>query len=150
VIAGPAVLAGVLGLIGLSGRSLGFDEGATVSIAAQHGAALWRAIAHDGGNMSAYYLFMHVLIGVFGNGLVVLRLPSAIATVLTVALIAVIAQRLFADRRVSAAAGVLAAVSLPLLYWGQAARARVMAVAMAGRPARLRPGGAPGWSSWPR
>ena len=96
VIAGPAILAAVLSLIGLSGRSLGFDEGATASIAAQHGAALWRAIAHDGGNMSAYYLLMHVLIGVFGNGLVVLRLPSVIATVATVALIGVIAERLFA------------------------------------------------------
>jgi mannosyltransferase len=122
VIAGPAVLAAVLSLIGLTGRSLGFDEGATASIAAQHGAALWRAIAHDGGNMSAYYLLMHVLIDVFGNSLFVLRLPSVIATVATVALIAVIAQRLFADRRVSLAAGILAAVSLPLIYWGQTAR----------------------------
>jgi mannosyltransferase len=129
VIAGPAALAAVLTLVGLTGRSLGFDEGATASIAAQHGAALWRAIAHDGGNMSAYYLLMHVLIGVFGNGLVVLRLPSVIATVATVALIAVIAERLFAARRVSLGAGVLAAVSLPLLYWGQTARGYALMVA---------------------
>jgi mannosyltransferase len=129
VIAGPAVLAAVLSLIGLSGRSLGFDEGATASIAAQHGAALWGAIAHDGGNMSAYYLLMHVLIGVFGNGLVVLRLPSVIATVATVALIGAIAERLFADRRVTAASGVLAAVSLPLIYWGQTARGYALMVA---------------------
>jgi mannosyltransferase len=122
VIAGPALLAAVLSLMGLTGRSLGFDEGATASIAAQHGAALWRAIAHDGGNMSAYYLLMHVLIDVFGNSLFVLRLPSVIATVATVALIGVIAQRLFADRRVSLATGILAAVSLPLIYWGQTAR----------------------------
>ncbi|HEX3975041.1 MAG TPA: glycosyltransferase family 39 protein [Solirubrobacteraceae bacterium] len=129
VIAGPAVLAAVLSLIGLSGRSLGFDEGATASIAAQHGAALWRAIAHDGGNMSAYYLLVHVLIGVFGNGVVLLRLPSVIATVATAALIAVIAERLFTDRRVTAAAGVLAAVSLPLIYWGQTARGYALMVA---------------------
>ena len=51
-----------------------------------------------------------------------LRLPSVIATVATVGLIAVIAQRLFADRRVTLAAGVLAALSLPLVYWGQTAR----------------------------
>ena len=121
-IAGPAALAAVLCLIGLGGRSLGFDEGATASIAAQHGSALWRAIAHDGGNMSAYYLLMHVLIGVFGNGLVVLRLPSVIATVATVALIGLIAERLFADRRLVVGAGLLAAVSLPLVYWGQTAR----------------------------
>src|ERR1700758_1449250 len=90
-IAIPAVLAAVLSLIGLSGRSLGFDEGATASIAAQHGSALWHAIAHDGGNMSGYYLVMHVLVGVFGNGLVVLRLPSVVATVATVALIGLVA-----------------------------------------------------------
>ncbi len=130
-IVGPALLAAVLSLIGLTGRSLGFDEGATVSIAAQHGAALWRAISHDGGNMSAYYLLMHVLIGAFGNGLLVLRLPSVIATVATVALIALIAERLFADRRVSLGAGVLAAVSLPLLYWGQTARGYALMVAFA-------------------
>ncbi|HEX3688868.1 MAG TPA: glycosyltransferase family 39 protein [Solirubrobacteraceae bacterium] len=129
VIAGPAALATVLTLLGLGGRSLGFDEGATASIAAQHGAALWRAIAHDGGNMSAYYLLMHVLVGLFGNGLVVLRLPSVVATVATVALISVIAERLFADRRVSLGAGVLAAVSLPLIYWGQTARGYALMVA---------------------
>ena len=129
VIAGPAVLAAVLSVIGLSGRSLGFDEGATASIAAQHGAALWRAIAHDGGNMSGYYVLMHGLVSAFGNGLVVLRLPSAIATVATVALIGLIAERLFDDRRVSLAAGVLAAVSLPLLYWGQTARGYALMVA---------------------
>jgi mannosyltransferase len=122
VIAGPAVLAAVLCLIGLRGRNLGFDEGATASIAAQHGAALWRAIAHDGGNMSGYYLLMHVLISVFGNGLVVLRLPSVVATVATVALIGLLAERLYADRRVVLGAGLLAAVSLPLVYWGQTAR----------------------------
>ena len=122
VIAIPAALAAVLSLIGLGGRSLGFDEGATASIAAQHGAALWHAIAHDGGNMSGYYLLMHVLTGAFGDGLVVLRLPSVVATVFTVALIALIAQRLFADRRVALTAGVLAAVSLPLVYWAQTAR----------------------------
>jgi len=129
VVAIPAALAAVLSLIGLGGRSLGFDEGATVSIAAQHGAALWHAIAHDGGNMSGYYLLMHVLTGAFGNGLVVLRLPSVLATVVTVALIVLIAQRLFADRRVALIAGVLAAVSLPLVYWGQTARGYALMVA---------------------
>jgi mannosyltransferase len=128
-IAIPAGLAAVLSLIGLGGRSLGFDEGATASIAAQHGAALWHAIAHDGGNMSGYYLLMHVVTGAFGNGLVVLRLPSVVATVATVALIALIAQRLFADRLVALVAGVLAAVSLPLVYWGQTARGYALMVA---------------------
>jgi mannosyltransferase len=129
MIAAPAALAAALSLIGLGGRSLGFDEGATGAIAAQHGSALWHSIAHDGGNMAAYYLLIHVLIGLFGNGLIVLRLPSVVATVATVALIGMIARRLFADRRVTLAAGLLAAISLPLLYWAQTARGYALMVA---------------------
>jgi len=117
----PAALAAILSLLQITGRSLGFDEGATVAIASQHGSALWSAIAHDGGNMSGYYLLLHALIGLFGNGLLVLRLPSAIAAVATVALVGVIGRRLF-DPLVAAVAGTLAAVSLPLVYWAQTAR----------------------------
>ena len=75
-IAVPAALAAVLTFLQITGRSLGFDEGATVAIASQHGSALWAGIAHDGGNMSGYYLLLHVLIGAFGNGLLVLRFVS--------------------------------------------------------------------------
>ncbi len=117
----PAALAAALSLYDITGRSLGFDEGATVSIASQHGSALWAAIAHDGGNMSGYYLLLHLLIGVFGDGLLVLRITSALAVVVTVALTGVIARRLFGDL-VALVAGVLAAVSLPLVYWAQTAR----------------------------
>lgn len=127
VIVGPALLTAVLCLVQITGRSLGFDEGATVSIASQHGASLAHAIARDGGNMSGYYLVMHALIGVFGDGLLVLRLPSAVATVATVALISAIGLRLF-DRRVALAAGVVAAVSLPMVYWAQTARGYALMV----------------------
>jgi mannosyltransferase len=121
VIALPALLAAVLSVVGITSRSLGFDEGATVAIASQHGAALGTAIGRDGGNMSGYYLLMHVLIGALGNGLLVLRLPSALAATATAALVAAIGLRLF-DRRVGAIAGVLTAVSLPMVYWAQTAR----------------------------
>ncbi|MGH2871986.1 MAG: glycosyltransferase family 39 protein, partial [Solirubrobacteraceae bacterium] len=114
-------VAAVLSLYQLSGRSLGFDEGATAAIAAQHGSALWAAIAHDGGNMSGWYLLTHLLVGAFGNGLTVLRVPSALATVVTVACVGAIADRLF-GRRAGVATGLLAAVSLPLVYWAQTAR----------------------------
>lgn len=118
----PTLLAGALTFYGLPGRSLWIDEAATATIAAQHGAALGAAMARDGGNMLAYYGLLHVLIGLFGNGTIVLRLPSALATAGTVALVSVIARRLF-DRRVALCSGVLSAVSLPLVYWGQDARA---------------------------
>jgi mannosyltransferase len=121
VIAGPSLLAAVLCIYGITSRSLGFDEAATVAIASQHGSALGSAIAHDGGNMSGYYLLLHVLIDAFGNGLLVLRSPSVLATIATVALTGVIGIRWF-DRRVALIAGLLAAVSLPLVYWAQTAR----------------------------
>src|SRR5205823_1697127 len=79
VIAGPVVLATLLCLYELTARSLWLDEAATVAIAGQRGAALWHAIAHDGGNMLGYYGLLHVLIGWFGDGAFVLRLPSALA-----------------------------------------------------------------------
>jgi mannosyltransferase len=127
-IAVPSLLAAVLCFHAITSRSLGFDEGATVAIASQHGAALGSAIAHDGGNMSGYYLLLHVLISAFGNGLLVLRFPSALATIATVALIGVIGLRWF-DRRVALIAGLLAAVSLPLVYWAQTARGYALMVA---------------------
>jgi hypothetical protein len=46
-----------------------------------------------------------------------------------VALIGVLAERLFADRRVVVGAGLLAAVSHPLVYWGQTARGYALMVA---------------------
>jgi mannosyltransferase len=120
-IAVPALLAALLSIIQLTSRSLGFDEGATVAIVSQHGSALGSAIARDGGNMSGYYLLMHLLVGWWGTGLTVLRLPSVLFTVVTVALVAALGLRLF-DRRVAMVAGLLCAVNLPLVYWAQTAR----------------------------
>jgi hypothetical protein len=118
----PSLLAAVLCLISLTGRSLGFDEGATVAIVSQHGAALWRAIARDGGNMSGYYLLLHMLVGAFGDGPWVLRLPSVVFAGATPAVVAATALVLWRDRRAAGIAGLLCAVSQPLVYWGQTAR----------------------------
>lgn len=122
LLAGPSALAAVLSLISLTGRSLGFDEGATVAIVSQHGAALGRAIERDGGNMSGYYLLLHVLVGAFGDGPWVLRLPSVVFAALTPGLVAAIGLVLWDDRRAAGLGAVLCAVSLPLIYWGQTAR----------------------------
>jgi hypothetical protein len=126
----PGLVAALLAALELTSRSLWLDEAATVAIVAQHGAALWHAIAHDGGNMVGYYLLMHVLTGVFGDGAGVLRAPSVIATSATAMLVALLALRSF-DRRVALSAGLLAAVSLPLIFWGQNARGYALMVAFA-------------------
>jgi mannosyltransferase len=120
-VAAPALLAAILCAIELTGRSLGFDEAASVAISTQAHSALGQAIAHDGGNMSGYYLFLHLWTDLFGTGPFAIRLPSLLATVATTALVGRLALVLF-DRRVAVIGGVLTAVSMPLVVWGQDAR----------------------------
>jgi len=129
VVALPTVVALVLCLIEVTMRSLWLDEAATVAIAGQHGSAFWSAAAHDGGNMLGYYALLHVLIGWFGEGALVIRLPSVIAVGAAAGAVAVLGLRLF-DRRVALAAGLLTAVSLPLVFWGQDARGYAAMVAL--------------------
>ena len=74
----PSLVALALCLYQITTRSLWLDESATVAIASQHGGAFGAALAHDGGNMLAYYALVHVLIGWFGHGALVIRLPSVV------------------------------------------------------------------------
>ena len=129
VVAGPVALAVALCLYQLTARSLWLDEAATVAIAGQHGSALWNAIAHDGGNMLGYYALLHVLIGWFGDGALVIRLPSVLAAGAAAGAVGLLGLRLF-DRRVALASGLLAAVSVPLVFWGQNARGYAPMVAL--------------------
>jgi mannosyltransferase len=128
-VAVPSLLAVALCLYQITTRSLWLDESATVAIASQHGGEFGAALAHDGGNMLAYYALLHVLIGWFGSGALVIRLPAAVAAAATVALVGMLGLRL-ADRRVAAAAGTVSAVSLTLVYWGQDARGYMPMVAL--------------------
>jgi mannosyltransferase len=130
IVALPALLAGLLAAYELATRSLWLDEATSVAIVSQHGAALWRAIAHDGGNMLAYYLLLHVLVGAFGDGAIVIRLPSVLASAATAAIVAQLGLRLF-DRRIALSAATLTAVSLPLIFWGQDARGYALMVTFA-------------------
>ena len=129
VVAVPALLGAALCLIEVTTRSLWLDEAATVAIAGQHGSAFWHAAAHDGGNMLGYYALLHVLIGWFGDGAFVIRLPSVISAGAGAGAISLLGLRLF-DRRVALFAGVLAAVSLPLVFWGQDARGYAPMIAL--------------------
>lgn len=123
------LLAAGLCLYELTTRGLWLDETATVSIASQHGAALGSAMARDGGNMLGYYGLLHVLIAAFGDGALVLRLPSVIGAAAAVGLTAQLALRLW-DRTCAVLAGLLAAVSLTLVYWGQDARGYALMIAL--------------------
>src|SRR5579871_4360342 len=102
----PLALGALLCAIELDTRSLWIDEGATFSIASQHGAALWHAVAHDGGNMLLYYLLIHFVISLFGSAAWVLRLVSVLATGATGGLSAALGLRLLGDRRQAVGVGV--------------------------------------------
>ncbi len=119
----------MLSLLDITSRSINLDESATIAIVSQHGHALGDAIARDGGNMSGYYLLLHVLVELFGTGVAVIRLPSTVGMTATVALTALLGRRLF-DARVGLCAGLLAAVSVPLVAWGQDARGYAPVVAL--------------------
>jgi mannosyltransferase len=129
VVGAPALLALGLCLYQITTRSLWLDESATVAISSQHGAAFGTALAHDGGNMLGYYALMHGLTGIFGKGALLLRLPSVFAAAATVAFVGRLALRMF-DQRVALAAGLLTAVSLPLIFWGQDARGYAPMIAL--------------------
>jgi mannosyltransferase len=70
-----------------------------------------------------------VIIGLFGSGPLAIRLPAAIAAAATVALVGVLGLRL-ANRRAALLAGVLTAVSLSMVYWGQDARGYTPMIAL--------------------
>ncbi len=130
----PALLAVLVCAIGLSSRSLWLDEGASISIASRHGQELWRGIEHDGGNMAAYYLLLHVIIVLFGDGLAVMRLPSMLGDGITAGLVSALALRLLGGPRrrwIALCAGSMSAISLPLVYWGQNARGYALMVTFA-------------------
>ena len=129
VVAAPALLGLALCLYQITTRSLWLDESATVAIASQHGAAFGSAVAHDGGNMLAYYALLHVVITLFGSGALAIRLPAALAAAATVAVVGALGLRL-ANRRAALFAGLLTAVSLTMVYWGQDARGYTPMIAL--------------------
>ena len=152
----PALVAIALTSYQLTTRSIWLDESATIAIASQSGHALWAGMAHDGGNMLVYYAVVHLLMGWFGETVLVVRLPAVIGTALTAAAVALLGRRLFGNR-VGLSAGLISAVSLPLVYWGQNARAYAFLfafvatsyvgfVALATGESRRRPGRAPLWA----
>lgn len=152
----PVALAVALASIDLGGRSLWIDESATFAISSQHGRALLDAMRRDGGNMLAFYGLEHLLIGWFGRSTVVLRLPSVVAGGVTAGGVTLIGRRLFAELT-GTVAGVLTAVSLPLVYWSQDARGYSLMVAfctlsflgfvgLAGDGSPGRPGRPPAWA----
>jgi len=114
----------------LAARSIWVDEGASVSIASQHGVALLRGIARDGGNQAVYYLLLHLVIIIGGTHTVTLRLASSLASAAVVPLTFSLGRLLGSDR-LGVYAAALVAVCVSLVYWGQMARGYTLSAALA-------------------
>ena len=122
IVVAAMVLSFALGFHALASRPLSEDEAASVSYAM---AGHFSGIKSDGGNMLVYYLMLKAVIEVFGVTLTSIRMPSVLFGVATVPLVYLIGRRL-ASIRVGVFASVLFAVSLPIVFWQQNARAYTM------------------------
>ena len=110
-----AVLGLITGLYRLGVPPLWRDEAATKAIASRSVSQILATMPHDDVVHGAYYLVVHVFIGLFGSSNVALRLPSAIGAAVACAFTALIAQRLAAGQGSAAGQGLAAGRWYPAL-----------------------------------
>jgi len=118
---GLTAVSAVTNLVDLGSRSLWNDEIHSALIAAHHGTSLWSAVTADGGNMMLYYLLLHVFVALFGDGQLVLRIPSAAAGIVLTPVVFLFSRRMFGSRTGAISAAIVA-VSPALVVWDQQAR----------------------------
>jgi len=105
-----AALALGLGLWGVRrDDSLWGDEAVTYQVAHRSTGQLWQLVQHVDAVHGLYYLLMHLVFGLFGQGLVMLRLPSVLGTAVAAAGVALTGRRLAGPR-----AGLLAGLAFPV------------------------------------
>lgn len=131
---GAGILALSLGLYRLGALSLWVDEAVSLNVSGRGWHRL-RAYVSVEPNFIAYYAGLKIW-SVFGRGEFMLRLPSAIAHVLTVFVVAALANRM-AGRRAVVVAAVLAAVHASAVRWSQEARPYTIVVLLAALSALL-------------
>ena len=122
IVLGAMALSFALGFHALTSRPLSEDEASSLRFAMARG---YSGISGDGGNMLLYYLMLRIVVEIFGVTQMAIRLPSILFGVATVPVVYLIGRRL-AGIRVGVFASVLSAVSLPVVFWQQNARAYTM------------------------
>ncbi|WP_326757893.1 glycosyltransferase family 39 protein [Streptomyces phaeochromogenes] len=107
----PVSLSALLGVWGIRrDGTLWHDEAVTLELASRSLPDLWQTLGNIDAVHGAYYFLMHGLFGLFGTDLLVLRLPSVLAGVLSTAGVTALGVRLSGTR-----AGILAGLSFAAL-----------------------------------
>ncbi|WP_406441211.1 glycosyltransferase family 39 protein [Streptomyces sp. NBC_01613] len=131
----PVALALVLGLWGIRrGGSMWRDEAVTCDIAQRTLPDLWATLGHADAVHGLYYLLLHGLFrasAVFGGAdpLLVLRLPSLLATVAATGTLALLGHRL-AGPRAGLLSGVVFALLPPVQRYAQEGRSYALVCAL--------------------
>ena len=108
-----------LRLVGITSQSFWFDEGWTSWAIGRSWTEMFRLLASDN-HPPLYFVCLRLWAGIFGRSDLALRGFSALASLATAA--AVFWLGALWDRRMGLAAGLLAALSPPLVIYGQEAR----------------------------
>lgn len=123
----PALIVVVLGSYHLTRPQVWRDELATWDAASRTVDQLWQLLRHTDASSGAYYLLMHFWIGVFGDSVAALRMPSLLAMAAAAAVTALCGKRMFSPRA-GLIAGLVFAVLPAVSRYAQEARAYALAV----------------------
>lgn len=111
VVVAPLLLTVALGLWGIRRENTMWgDESVTYQLAHRDLSQIWRTAQHVDLVHALYYAVMHEVFGLFGGGLLTLRLPSVLAMSVAASGVGLLALRLAGPR-----AGLLAGLVFPVL-----------------------------------
>ncbi|WIM94091.1 glycosyltransferase family 39 protein [Actinoplanes oblitus] len=153
----PGALAGLLMLaVALTGAGrprLSWDEVTSAEVSQRTIGEIWQLVQHVDAVFAAYYWFLHVWTGVFGDGELALRLPSILAMAGAVGLAAELGRRLFSPL-IGLVAGLILVIMPNTSRYAAEARpyafvcffsmlALLLLITVVGEPARIR-----GWVAY--
>ncbi|MFJ8846571.1 glycosyltransferase family 39 protein [Streptomyces cyaneofuscatus] len=126
----PVLLSLVIGVLGIRrDDTVWHDEAATLGLAGRSLPELWQTLGNIDAVHGLYYLLMHGLFSSFGTDVLVLRLPSVLATAVAVHGVALLGTRL-ASRRVGLIAALVFAVLPDVQRYAQEGRSYALVCAL--------------------
>lgn len=127
----PSLLAVLLGVWGIRrDETVWHDEAVTLDLATRSLPDLWRTLGNVDAVHGLHYFLMHGLFSLFGTDLLVLRLPSVLATAAAAAGVAALGARVSGRMRVGVLAGLTFAVLPDIQKYSQEGRSYALVCAL--------------------